>query len=198
MQLGILAIRHMINESFRKLHVVDTTPYDPGDRERMQGSIEKGQTHTEGEVQDEIDDLSSMPEFEDINAFIAYKLDNEEYSYNFIELQTLARNVARKRLGNPKVSIASSQDTARVRQALEKETGFAYVPREPPKNIRGATSNPNGTHPFAGSGGGGSGFGSDADGPSFASFGGGPGAIGGKYKWNSEDSKNLPMGSRRR
>lgn len=145
-----------------------------------------------------IAELMKQPEFKDIDAFIANKLDNDEFDYGFLELQALARNAARKRTHDKRVTNASKEDIDGVRKALEGGMGFQYVAREPIKRTRGHLSNSHGTHPFAGSGGGGSGFGSDRSGTTFTSFGGGPGAIGGGYEWDAADPKNLSMGSKRK
>jgi hypothetical protein len=72
------------------------------------------------------------------------------------------------------------------------EFGFEFKPRQVMKLPRSG-KNSHGTHPFAGMGGGGSGFGIDG------SVGGkGPGNMGGKYDWNPDEKKNLPMGAARR
>lgn len=76
--------------------------------------------------------------------------------------------------------------------------GLKFVPREPVKFVRGSMSSAHGSHPFAGSGGGGSGFSSDRSGPGFTSYGGGPGAVGGGYEWRADDPRNLSMGSKRK
>ena len=167
--------------------------------EERKGSIALGKAGMESAVQEEIDELRAAPEFTDLDAFMAFKLDNEEFSYNFVELQALARNVASRRVGHA-VNGADQRDIDQVRKTLENEVGFKYVPREPVKQVRGATSNPNGTSPYAGMGGGGSGFASNTfrGAGEFTSFGGGPGAIGGGYEWDANDPKNLGMGAKKR
>jgi len=167
--------------------------------EKKEGSISKGKEAMEADVQEEIDEMRDSPEFQDLDAFMAFKLDDEEFTYNFIELQALARNVASRRVGR-RVEGADKRDLDQVRTTLEGEMGFKYVPRERMKQVRGATSNPNGTSPYAGMGGGGSGFGNNEfrGGGGFTSFGGGPGAIGGGYEWDPNDPKNLGMGAKRR
>jgi len=150
-------------------------------------------------IEKEIDELRSEPEFESIAAFIESKLADDEYNYTFVELQALARNMSAQRLGKraKELVVATAADIALVKKELE-EMGFEFVKREPFKRVRGINSPIHGTHPFAGSGGGGSGFGSDFSGTTFLSYGGGPGAVGGGYVWNADDKKNLPMGSRRK
>ena len=182
----------------RKLRVVDTSPRDPGDREPRKGSIAKGLEARSNDTQDRIGAMQEEPEFRDADAFAAYKLDNDDFEYSFEELQALARNATARRTGNSDISMASPQDVASVRAALEGEMGFKYIARQPVKDVRGVQSSAHGTHPFAGAGGGGSGFGSDLGGGTFTSFGGGPGAVGGDYAWNPDDPKNLPMGAKKK
>jgi hypothetical protein len=147
----------------------------------------------EDEIEDQIDIVRKDPRCKTIDAFIEAKLDDDEYEYNFIELQALARNIASKEKGYDK--LASPSETASVKRALS-DVGLKFIGREPIKNTRGICSPSHGTHPFAGSGGGGSGSGTSFEGPSFMGFGGGPGAIGGKYRWDPNDPKNLSMGTK--
>lgn len=140
--------------------------------------------------------LSKQPELKDVESFVTHKLDNDEDSFSATELQALSRNVdfaARKLKG----ALAPEMTVKRVKEEL-LSYGLKFTPRPTVKHVRGVTSNPNGTHPFAGSGGGGSGFGSDYHGATFTSFGGGPGAVGGGYEWDPEDKKNLSMGAKRK
>jgi hypothetical protein len=152
----------------------------------------------EPEVDAHVEELRHEPEYRDTDAFTAHKLENDEFTYGFADLQALARNAAQRRTGDPRTATASEQDIKAIRQALEADVGFKYVAREPVKRTRGHLSNAHGTHPFAGAGGGGSGFGSDFGGTSFTSFGGGPGAVGGDYAWDPNDPKNLSMGTKRK
>jgi len=145
---------------------------------------------------EEIAELSTMPEFQDVNSFISTKLENEEYEFTAVELQALAKNVDSSRLGY-EVDRPGSTIVKQVKSDLV-DMGFNFIVRGIAKATRGHKSSAHGTHPFAGSGGGGSGFGSDFEGGTFTSFGGGPGAMGGGYKWNKDDPKNLPMGSKRK
>jgi len=201
-----LAVAMVLAETpYRRLGVKDTRPawerepaaYDKP--EAGKGSIAKGKEAMSGEVEDEIDELRQSPEFKSVDDFMAMKLDDDDFVYNFMELQALARNLAAQRTGDRRVTVPSPTDVAAVRKTLEDEFGFKYVPREPARDVRGSSSNSHGTHPFAGSGGGGSGFSSDREGGGgFTAFGGGPGALGGGYAWDPKDKKNLPMGSRRR
>jgi len=203
-RLGALkeAVRQML-ETFSRTRVVDTRlPWEKepdayDEPEKKKGSIALGLANQAGETEDEIEEMRGSPEFRDIDTFAEYKLDNEEDSYDWKELQALARNLAALRVGRPEAA-ASKADVDTVKKELDS-IGFSFVPREALKAVRGATSNSHGTHPFANSGGGGSGFSSDrGGGGGFTSFGGGPGAVGGKVPWDSRDSKNLPMGSTRR
>lgn len=146
--------------------------------------------------EERIKDLCKLPEYKDVNAFVDYKLENEEFSYSFVDLQALARNATQKKLGKSgKAEVANPQDVSAVRRFLEDEMGFKLEKREPIKQVRGFTSNPNGTHPFAGQGAGGSGFGSSG----FSAHGGGPGAIVDRTRnYDPENPEHLPMGSRRK
>lgn len=193
MTLGQL--RQVIVETFRKTRVIDTSSKKADDHLPVTGSVERASTARQEELDDQIEELRDMPEFSDLNEFMNSKLDDDDLSFNFIELQALARNAASDRIGK-RVEQASQSDTQKVRHELET-VGFKFINREPPRNVRGATSNPNGTSPFAGMAGG-TGIGSDMSGPSFASFGGGPGAIGAGVPWDANDSKNLRMSPKRR
>lgn len=191
-------LRSYLWEMFRKTRIVDMTPQRADDHEPRRGSAEKASGHASSELEDQIEDLRSLPEFVDIDSFMNLKLEDDDLTFSFVELQALARNAASQRLGH-KVDVAGQGDIKSIRSVLEKDMGFRLIVREPVRNIRGATSNPNGTHPFAGSGGGGSGFSSSRDGGGgFTSFGGGPGAIGSGTAWDPNDSKNLRMGARKR
>jgi hypothetical protein len=128
-----------------------------------------------------------MPELQDVNSFINSKLENDEYNFSTVELQALAKNVDSARLKYD-VDRASATTVKQVKADLI-DLGFTFIARGVAKAIRGHKSSAHGTHPFAGSGGGGSGFGSD-----FTSFGGGSRT----YKWNKDDPRNLSMGSRRK
>lgn len=204
MRIFIRELRAMIHEtaqgidqSYRRLRVVDTTPQE-SDREKPEGSVSKGLQTQENDIEEEIEEMRKMPEFADIDAFAAAKLDDDDLTYSFMELQALARNLASLRTKN-RAAVAGKSDIDTVRNALESEIGFKYVPRQPVRQTRGVASSAHGTHPFAGSGGSGSGFSTSRDGGGgFTSYGGGPGAIGGGYAWDPEDKKNLSMGARRR
>lgn len=110
-------------------------------------------------------------------------VDDRDY-YTTADLQALARNaVARGRMreGTPR-KIASADivaghgDVQKVREALGM-TLLRFEPRAVPKVHRGL--NAHGTHPFAGSGAGGSGF-DNMGGHGTANSGGGLGAISAK------------------
>jgi hypothetical protein len=149
-------------------------------------------------LDDQIEELRGEPEFASIDSFIESKIDDDVFDYNFLELHALARNITQRKLGkNVDVTEAAPSDINHVKTTLS-DMGFTFIGRKPVKNVRGFNSPSHGTHPFAGSGGGGSGFGSDFGGTTFTSYGGGPGALGGGYDWDPNDSKNLSMGSKRR
>lgn len=154
-------------------------------------------TNRDEAFETEIETLAGEPEFKTVEVFVNYKIDNNEYTFNAAELQALARNAESKKIGRV-ASQASPAMTSAIKQELTVEFGFKFEPRAPVKFVRGGMASSHGTHPFARSGGGGSGFGSDFGGTTFTSFGGGPGAMGGEYVWDKEDKKNLPMGAAKR
>lgn len=148
------------------------------------------ETLLEGRPRDAEDPGDDAPEYESVDAFALSKDDEGGDSFTHLDLQALAR----RRHGVPAPSFAQVRA---VRSDLEAY-GLKLSTREPPRDVRGVTSSVNGRHPFAGSGGGGTGFSSGWGGGGFTSFGGGPGAIGGGYAWDPKDKKNLSMGSGRR
>lgn len=152
----------------------------------------------EDDVEEQIEELQSDAALKNIDSFVESKLENDEYEYNFVELQALARNEMHKSVGGKKLHIASPSQSVveKIKRELG-EIGFKFVGRESVKKVRGVTSPSHGSNPFAGMSGG-SGLGSNAGGPVGIGIGGGPGAIGGKYEWDSGDKRNLAMGSRRR
>ena len=153
----------------------------------------------EDDVEERIEELQGDPAFTSVEAFVESKLENDEYEYDFAELQALARNEMHASMGGKRLHISSPSQSVvnRIRGELDG-MGFKFVGRAPLKTVRGVGSPSHGTHPFAGSGGGGSGMGSGIDGPIGFGIGGGPGAMGGGYKWDASSKRDLPMGSRRR
>jgi hypothetical protein len=109
----------------------------------------------EKEAESEIDELRSEPQTQDIKSFTDFKLDNNEYEYGFAELQALARNLSAIRLNRTDLSEPSPIDVDKVKKELA-DIGFTFVGRKPIKQTRGYKT-ALGTHPFANSGGGGSG-----------------------------------------
>lgn len=136
---------------------------------------------------DPVDALAGMPEYASVEDFVD---SIEDDAFSHVDLQALAR----RRHGVP----SPSQPQLRALRAELESYGLRLLPREPPKEVRGVTSSVNGRHPFAGSGGGGTGFSTSWGAGGFTSFGGGPGAIGGGYDWNARDGRNLPMSAGRR
>jgi len=151
----------------------------------------------EDDVEESIEGLRRTPEMRDIESFVNFKLNNDEYEFDFIELQALARNAAQARTGDKRTVAASQTDTEKVRNTLVSDIGFKFMGRQPLKQTRGFTSPLNGKSPWAGQGGGGSGFGSDFGGGTFTSFGGGPGAMGGGGPWDKDDPRALAMGAKK-
>jgi hypothetical protein len=149
----------------------------------------------EAEVEEQIEELQNDVAFRDVGSFIESKLENEEFDYSFVELQALARNEMHKSIGGKKSHVTSPSQSVvdRIKGEL-KGMGFKFVGREPLRKTRGVTSPVHGSHPFAGMAGG-SGMGSSLDGPTGFGMGGGPGAMGGGYKWDPGSKRNLPMGA---
>jgi hypothetical protein len=143
-----------------------------------------------------VQELMLEPHFASTDAFESYKIDNDEFSFNSAELQALARVQDEKRLGH-EIGVASQVTTTNIKAKLVSD-GFKFEPRLATRFFRGTSSSAHGRHPMAGTGGGGTGFGSSFGRTSFTSFGGGPGAIGGDYEWKASDARNLPMGSGRK
>jgi len=141
------------------------------------------------EFDEEISELQTLPEYQTIDSFIEDKIDSIDATatatFTAADIHALARNIY-------DVQAAGVTQIRNVRKQLE-DFGLKFIPREITKAVRGVTSNPHGRHPFAGTGGGGSGFSSGGLG-----MGGGPGTMGGGKGYNSSSSKSLPMGSRRR
>jgi len=128
----------------------------------------------EAQIEDLQEELKDIKSIKDLEAFVTMKLDNDEDSYNFVELQALARNIdaAAKDLEKWEISSASLATTSMVRNELEGY-GLKFVAREAIKKTRGFKSSVHGTSPFAGMAGG-SGIGDGG-----LRMGGGPGAMGG-------------------
>lgn len=147
----------------------------------------------EDDVEEQIDELRSMPEFSDIDAFVAAKLDDDQYEFNYVELQALARNQTQATSGDKRTGAASQTTTEKIRSILVNDYGFKFVGREKLKQTRGFTSPLNGKNRWAGQGGGGSGFSSGG-----LKMGGGSGTAGGKTAWSRDSSRNLSMGAGRK
>ena len=141
--------------------------------------------HTDDD--DSLEALAGMPEYASVEDFVD-SLEDDAFSH--LDLQALAQR--RHGVRSP------SQPQLRALRAELESYGLRLLAREPAKDVRGVTSSLNGRHPFAGSGGGGTGFSTGWGSGGFTSYGGGPGAIGGGYDWDPNDKKNLSMGSRRR
>lgn len=107
----------------------------------------------EDDVEEQIDELREQPEFESIESFVEYKLDNEDYEYDFVELQALARNLTAKERGSKDISVATTKSLDAVKKELAA-VGFKFIGRQPVKKVRGFTSPKHGSSPFAGMAGG--------------------------------------------
>lgn len=152
----------------------------------------------EDDAEEQIEELQASPEFKNLDSFVNMKLDDDDYSYSFVELQALARNLDALKSGEKKklISSASKSTTGAVRSELDG-FGFKFVGRQPLKSTRGIASSSHGTSPFVGMAGG-SGMGSGREGPIGFGMGGGPGAIGSGKPWNPSAPGSLPMGARRK
>ena len=161
---------------------------------KRNASVSDWRENEDDHFEEEIEELRSTPEFKDTDTFINYKLANDELSFSAAELQALARNLEAKKLGVKQVTMAGSSFAKSVKDELV-DFGFEFKPREKVKHVRGSMSSAHGTSPWAGMGGGGSGFGGERSNKvgGFTSMGGGPGAIGGGYDWDPNDKKNLGM-----
>jgi hypothetical protein len=150
-------------------------------------------------VEQQVEEIVDEPEYQSTESLAEFKLENDETAFSTAEAHAIARNMMKSSLGKYKNKISAS-DPQKVKLVIKEleSYGFLYRPLQPIKQVRGITSNPHGKNPFAGMGGGGSGFGSDFGGSTFTSFGGGPGAMGSGTKWDSSAKTSLPMGSRRR
>ena len=152
----------------------------------------------EGDLEERIEELQVSPEFQGVQAFVDYKVDSEEYEYDFAELQALARNEAQKKVGGKlTVSVPPQGTIDKIRRELEGEWGFKFVGRQPVRKGRGFTSPSHGKHPGAGMSAG-SGMSSGWGGPTGFGMGGGPGAMGGGYKWDAGSKRDLSMGAGKR
>lgn len=153
----------------------------------------------EKDVEEQIEELMSEPEYQSLDALVEFKYDNDENEYNFVELQAVGRNMTKQKLGRERgkfVVTAGSTEVDLIKKTME-EYGIKFVGRQPVKNVRGVTSSKHGSHPHAGNSGG-TGMGWGPDGPIGFGMGGGLGAMGGGTPWKADDPRNLPMGSRRR
>ena len=115
--------------------------------------------------------------------------EDSDLTFDAVILQAIARNTA----GVPAPSFRVVKD---IQDELIR-AGLTRVDRKRFMDpfVRGVQSPAHGRHPFAGQSGGGSGMGSNREDPVGFGTGGGPGAVGGKYTWDADDKKNLPMGA---
>ena len=132
-----------------------------------------------------IQKMLSYPEYQNVDAFVEFAYDDEQRSFTDMHLQAVARNT----FG---IDAPNMKQLDYVKSQIES-FGLTFIPRTAIKTVRGPRSNVHGQHPFANSGGGGSGASSGGIG-----LGGGPGVVGGGVEWNAGASTSLPMGSRRK
>jgi hypothetical protein len=149
-------------------------------------------------LQKRIEELTVDTENQSIEDRIEYALEEDDYTFDTAALHAIAINIIQ--LPNDWVELVNMRQYVElVRDVKKKLLDSGLTMKERPAidhSRRGPMSNAHGRHPFAGTGGGGSGMGSSREGPTGFGMGGGPGAIGSKTPWSSSDSKNLPMGSR--
>jgi hypothetical protein len=146
----------------------------------------------ENSLEQAIEEKATEPEFKSVETFVTSCFDNDDETFDFTDLHALARSIHRQKKGTAKVAIAPEADVKALRTELEGY-GLQFQGRQVQRKTRGHLSNAHGTHPFANSGSGGSGFG-DAG---FTGHGGGPGAVGSKVDWNADDPRNLRMNKKR-
>jgi hypothetical protein len=191
-------IQFVVNESLFRKTFTKITPEDQRSPDDIKRNAKPNtwRDNREDAFDDNIDEMIKQPEFKDVDSFVNYKLDNEEFEFSTQELQALVHNTEKKRLGY-NVSSVSSGATSNLRSILVNDYGFKFVPRAPVKFSRGGMASSHGTNPYAGMGGGGSGAGSEMSKHvgGFHGMGGGPGAMGGGYNWDKDDKRNLPMGA---
>jgi len=175
-------------------HDPDDTWENPKDEERHKRTSDPLAWRAKGDkmLEDEIFELRQQPEYADLESFMQFKLDDEDFEYTTAELQAVARNI-----DYSKRHIKDALPTSQVIDSVKKELaslGIKFTPRQPQKHFRGSMSSMAGANRYAGNAAG-SGFGSEG----FTSFGRGPGAIGAgrKVNYDASDPKSLPMGSRR-
>ena len=139
-----------------------------------------------------VEEKASEPEYSSVEAFVNAKFDNDEETFDFTDVHALARSLSRQKKGAHKATVASEGDVKALRAELEGY-GLRFVGRQAQRQTRGHLSNAHGTHPFANSGAGGSGFGDSG----FTAHGKGPGAVGSKVAWDADDPRNLRMNRKR-
>ena len=179
----------------------DATKYDDKTHIKSNSSYGEYMGNRDKAFEDEIHELMEQPEFASVDDFVEMKMQADDTSFTSSELQALARVATQKKLMTARVTTANVAILKQVKEEL-LSYGFSFKAREPVKFVRGSRSSAHGSSPYAGMGGGGSGFGTSTGdpkgGPVGTSFGGGPGAMGGGYTWDPNDPKNLAMGAKRR
>ena len=144
-----------------------------------------------------IEELRALPEFRNVEKFIEDKMNSNDVRFSTAELQALARNAHAKCMGFKRGTdcVAPSDTVRKIRMELTSY-GMEFVPRTNVASVRGFTSPSHGTSRFAGNFGG-SGMGSNLEGPMGFGFASGPGAIKSDEVWDPNDPRNLPMGAGR-
>lgn len=145
------------------------------------------------EDQKEVLELMKQPEFDDVISFAESKIDNDETTYTFVEMNALAfKEYARATGITPRsLSTVPKEYIDRIKAQLA-EFELTLQPRATSTNVRGFTAPKHGSNRYAGNAGG-----SGTNTGGWIGIGGGQGAMGGKYTYNSSDKRSLPFGSRR-
>lgn len=195
MKITVKQLRNLVNEAITKTTYIPTAEDIAAMRSDLKGSAKPDEWRgkTDQQFQQTVEELSELPEYESVETFVQYKIDDEDETFSTVDLNAIAMHQAE---GN-----IPSEKLVKTIKAELIGYGLKFVPRQPTKFVRGVLSPKNGTNRFADMPGGGSGVGRDAGfggtSTGFFSYGYGPGAVGGKYDWQSGDKRNLPMGAGR-
>lgn len=128
-------------------------------RNIVQSVIAEAINDDQDDFNDAVEEMMKQPEMKSLESFAEFKFDNEEETFDTLELQALARNLFlqdTKGIKKGQVATAPSQYRDKVKTELAGY-GLKFVPRDKIKQVRGVTSPLNGSNRFAGNHGG-SGF----------------------------------------
>lgn len=209
----------------QKLRVMDTTArdeeYKAVQKEKQQDSDRK---HPDDKIntpqkqfnlssdieqrslEDQIELAMADQENQSLDARIDYAIETGDTEFTTADVQAIARNMAAQMpdladldLERLKYMRSFVELVRRIRLTLINDWGMKFIERKRVDHSRRGSSSPaHGRHPFADSGGGGSGMGSDRSGPVGFGMGGGPGTMKGGDTWDANNPRNLPMGGAKR